>query len=128
MYLNFLMVDDDKYICETTQLILSQSGYILDTCYTGEDALKHWNKKKYDMAFIDIRLPDINGIELLTKFHKINPIAKKIIISGYITPQNKEESIKKGAYKVIEKPFDPGYLLNTIKKCIELEKKVKIRN
>ncbi|HDD69797.1 MAG TPA: response regulator, partial [Candidatus Bathyarchaeota archaeon] len=88
----------------------------------GENAIKKSEEEFYNLALIDVRLPDMEGIELLTKVRDTTPKMRKIIITGYPTPQNAIEAVKRGADAYIVKPFDMDKVLATIKEQLKLQK------
>jgi DNA-binding NtrC family response regulator len=115
-----IIVDDDEGIRETLAAILQEEGYRVDTAESGKEAIEKTNAKFYDLALIDIRLPDIEGIDLLKEIKETVPKIRKIIITGYPTLQNAIEAVNRGADAYVLKPFDMGKVLRIIK--IELEK------
>ena len=83
--IKILIVDDDESVRETFTAILEENGYIVDTAENGRDAIEKSNKNFYNAAFIDIRLPDMDGTDLLTAMKETTPKMRKIIITGYPT-------------------------------------------
>jgi DNA-binding NtrC family response regulator len=81
---------------------------------TAKEAIEKSKRKFYNVALIDIRLPDMEGIELLTKFRETTPKIRKIIVTGYPTLQNAVDAVNKGADAYIVKPFDVEKVLKTI--------------
>jgi DNA-binding NtrC family response regulator len=110
-----LIIDDDENIRKVLATILEEEGYDIDTAETARKAIEKTKKKFYNLALIDIRLPDMEGIELLTKMRETTPRMRKIIITGYPTIQNTMEALNRGADAYILKPFDVEKALNTIK-------------
>jgi len=95
--------------------ILEEEGYAVDTAENGKGAIKKSKEKFYNLALIDIRLPDMEGTELLAKIKKAVPKMRKIIITGYPSLQNAIQALNKGADAYIVKPFDMDKVLETIK-------------
>ncbi|MGB9684444.1 MAG: response regulator [Candidatus Bathyarchaeales archaeon] len=110
-----LVVDDDENIRKVLTMILEDEGYTVDTAETAKKAIEKTRKNFYNLALIDIRLPDMEGIELLTKMRDTTPKMRKIIITGYPTLQNAIEAVNRGADAYILKPFDVNKVLATIK-------------
>ncbi|MEM3608819.1 MAG: response regulator [Candidatus Bathyarchaeia archaeon] len=110
-----LVVDDDESIRKVLKTILEEEGYTVDTAKNGKEAIQKTSEKFYNLALIDIRLPDIDGTELLTKIKDTVPKMRKIIITGYPTLQNAIEALNKGADAYVLKPFDMDDILKTIK-------------
>ena len=120
-----LVVDDDENIRKVLMRILEDEGYMVDTAKTGKEAVEKSRTKFYNLALIDIRLPDMEGVELLTKIRDTTPKMRKIIITGYPTLRNAIEAVNKGADAYIVKPFDMDKALNVIKEQLkkQLEEK-----
>ncbi|TET64100.1 response regulator [Candidatus Bathyarchaeota archaeon] len=110
-----LIVDDDENIRKVLTTILYDEGYAVDSVGTAKKAIAKTEKKFYNLALIDIRLPDMEGINLLTKMKVTTPKMRKLIITGYPTLQNAVEAVNRGADAYIIKPFDIKKVLNTIK-------------
>lgn len=123
-----LVVDDDESIRKVLATILEDNGYAVDTAKNGEEAIKKSRLKFYNVALIDIRLPDIEGIELLTKMRNTTPKMRKIIITGYPALQNAIDALNKGADAYIVKPFDMDKVLQTIKEQLKQQKEEKKYN
>ncbi len=109
-----LIVDDDESIREVLSSILTDEGYIVDAVDTGEKAIKATHEKFYNLALIDIRLPDMEGTKLLTKLKDTIPKIRKIIITGYPTLQNTIEAVNFGADAYITKPINMEKALKII--------------
>jgi DNA-binding NtrC family response regulator len=109
-----LVVDDDENIRKVEVAILEDKGYLVEAVGTARDAIEKSKRKFYNVALIDIRLPDMEGIELLTKIRDTTPKMRKIIVTGYPTLQNAVDAVNKGADAYIVKPFDVEKVLGTI--------------
>jgi DNA-binding response OmpR family regulator len=114
-----LIVEDDKNIRETIQSILQQSGYETDVAETGQEAEQKMKKKFYNLALLDIKLPDIEGTQLLSKVHESTPKTVKIMVTGYPSLENSIEALNFGADAYVTKPVKPAKLLNLIKEKLE---------
>ncbi len=110
-----LIVDDDENIRKVLQTILEDEGYIVDVAETGQSGIQKSENAFYNIALIDMRLPDMEGIELLTRIRETKPKMRKIIVTGYPTLQNAVGSVNKGADAYVMKPFDVEKILLTIK-------------
>ncbi len=109
-----LVVDDDENIRKVEVAILEDQSYTVESVGTAKEAIEKSRRKFYNVALIDIRLPDMEGIELLTKFRETTPKIRKIIVTGYPTLQNAVDAVNKGADAYIVKPFDVEKVLKTI--------------
>ncbi len=110
-----LVVDDDENIRKVLVAILEDEGYNVESVGTAKEGIEKTKRKFYNIALIDIRLPDMEGIELLTKIRDTTPRIRKIIITGYPTLQNAVDAVNKGADAYLLKPFDVEKVLETIK-------------
>ena len=116
---NILIIDDEKAIRKTLGEILSYEGYKMDEAGDGEEALKKFKEKAYDVVLCDIKMPKMDGIEFLEKAREINPDVPIIMISGHGTIETAVEAVKKGAYDYISKPPDLNRLLITIRNATD---------
>ncbi|MFZ0966431.1 MAG: response regulator [Candidatus Bathyarchaeia archaeon] len=110
-----LIIDDDENIRKVLTTILEDEGYDVESVDTAKKAIERTRRKFYNLALIDIRLPDMEGIELLTKMKNTTPKIRKLIITGYPTLQNAVEAVNRGADAYIMKPFDMEKVLEEIK-------------
>ena len=110
-----IIIDDDKSIRQVLKTILEEEGYAVDTADTGKEAILKTNEKAYNLALIDMRLPDIEGIDLILKIKDTTPRMRKIIVTGYPTIQNAMEAVNRQADAFILKPFDVERVLQTIR-------------
>jgi len=114
-----LVVDDDAGIRKTLSKILEKEGYLVETAENGEQAIEASNRRFFNVALIDIRLPDMEGTELLQRLKKAEPKMVKVIITGYPSLNNAIEAVNKGADGYILKPFDASGLLAMIRKRLK---------
>ncbi len=116
---NILIIDDEKAIRKTLGEILSYEGYKIDEAGDGEEGLKRFKEKSYDVVLCDIKMPKIDGIEFLDKASEINSDIPIIMISGHGTIETAVEAVKKGAYDYVSKPPDLNRLLITIRNAMD---------
>ena len=116
---NILIIDDEKAIRKTLGEILSYEGYKIDEAGDGEEGLKRFREKNYDVVLCDIKMPKIDGIEFLDKAGEVNPDVPIIMISGHGTIETAVEAVKKGAYDYVSKPPDLNRLLITIRNAMD---------
>lgn len=117
-----LLVDDDKTITTSLSVLLQSEGYQTDVAHTGKEAIKKSNENMYNLAILDIKLPDIEGTSLITSLRENSPKTIKIMLTGYPMLDNAITSLNKGADAFLIKPVDPEKLLTTIKNKIEEQK------
>ncbi len=118
-----LVIDDEEGIRKLLTTVLNENEYLADSAKNGQEAIMKINEKYYNIALIDIILPDINGVELLTKIKETKPRTRKIIMTGNPSLQNAVEALNKGADAYIMKPLDIEKLLETIKAQLEKQRK-----
>jgi two-component system nitrogen regulation response regulator NtrX len=116
---SILIIDDEKAIRKTLGEILSYEGYKLEEAGDGEEGLKKFKEKEYDVILCDIKMPKIDGIEFLERAKETNPDIPIIMISGHGTIETAVEAVKKGAYDYISKPPDLNRLLITIRNAMD---------
>jgi DNA-binding NtrC family response regulator len=120
-----LIIDDDENIRKVLQTILEDEGYAVETADTAKKGIERSEKAFFNLALIDVRLPDMEGIELLTKLRDTKPKIRKIIVTGYPTLQNAVAAVNKGADGYIMKPFDVEKILATIKDQLKKQEEEK---
>jgi two-component system response regulator HydG len=116
-----LVVDDDKSILRTFTRILQKSGYEIETAETGKEAIEKADTRHYDLALVDIRLPDMDGTELLAKIKKQLQRTIKIMITGFPSLETGVKALDEGADAYLVKPVKPQDLL------LLLEEKLKVK-
>lgn len=117
-----LIVDDEAGIVETFKLVLEDTGFEIDSCLDGFSALEKIRTTDYDVVFLDIKMPKMDGIEVLEKAMEINKDLVVIMISGHGTVETAVESTKKGAYDFLEKPFGLALLNMKFQNAVKLKK------
>jgi two-component system, NtrC family, nitrogen regulation response regulator NtrX len=122
---NILIVDDEKVIRQTLRDILEYEGYKIDEAENGLVAIDCIKSKPYDAVLCDIKMPKMDGIEVLEKSMEINPDVPFIMISGHGTIEIAVEATKKGAYAFITKPPDLNQLLLQIRNALDRNNLVK---
>lgn len=119
MIINTLIVDDDPEVRKTLALILEDENYLVETAENGKDAIRMCEKTPFDVALIDVELPDIKGTELLHILNEKRPKMVRIIITGHPSIENAAKSVNEKADGYVTKPFVVPELLGMIKKLVE---------
>lgn len=117
-----LIVDDDPLILKTLSTHFSKSGYEVLTADDGRECLQRYSESKPDLVILDIRLPDLDGLEALRRIRDIDPKAIVIIITAYDDMKTTVEAIKSGAFEYLVKPLDFLELDLTINKAFQISK------
>jgi len=111
---NILIVDDDKSILNIFARILRKEGYDVDTAETGQETVEKMKIQAYDLVLIDVKLPDTNGTDLLSKIHTSYPKTVKIAITGFPSLEDATKTIDRGATAYIVKPIKSQELIKLI--------------
>jgi len=114
-----LIIDDERAIRKTLTEILGFEGYAIEEAADGEEGLKKFSEKNYDLVLCDIKMPKLDGIEFLEKARELNPDVPVIMISGHGNIDTAVDAVKKGAFDYISKPPDLNRLLITIRNAAE---------
>ncbi|HNP00219.1 MAG TPA: sigma-54 dependent transcriptional regulator [Ferruginibacter sp.] len=114
-----LIIDDEKAIRKTLSEILSYEGYKIEEAGDGEEGLKKFSEKAYDIVLCDIKMPKLDGIEFLEKAKAVNADIPVIMISGHGNIDTAVEAVKKGAFDYISKPPDLNRLLITLRNALD---------
>jgi len=121
-----LIIDDEKNIRMTLKKSLQKAGYEVETAINGEDGLEKFNEEKFPVILLDMKLPGIDGIEVLRKINDLDHQSKIIMITGYGSVDTAIEAMKLGAVDYLRKPFKPEEILQLVKEVFarfELEAK-----
>lgn len=116
---NILVIDDEPVICNACHLVLSEQGYVVDFCLNGRTGLNAILEGTYDIILLDMKLPDINGMDLLKTIRTEKPGMPIIVMTGFSTVQNAAEAMKAGAFDYLAKPFSDDELLLAVGKAVK---------
>jgi DNA-binding NtrC family response regulator len=116
-----LIVDDDETIRKTMKAIFEDEGYDVDLASTGKEAIDKTEKTAYNVALLDIRLPDMEGVELLKLMKDTVPRTRKIMVTGYPSVHNAIAAVNKQADAYLVKPVDIEKLLETVRTQLNLQ-------
>ncbi len=111
---SILVIDDDKSILRTLTRILQKAGYDIDIAETGKEAMEKFEKRKYNMALVDVRLPDMDGTDLLINMKESLRNTIKIMITGFPSLETGVKALDSGADAYLVKPVRPEELLTLI--------------
>jgi DNA-binding NtrC family response regulator len=117
-----LIVDDEKVIRDSLELLLKEEGYKADTSADGEDALQKIKQEDYDIVITDIKMPKIDGIELMQQAKDISPNSFFIIMTAYASVNTAIEALRKGAYDYLIKPVEFDDVILRLKRLISYKK------
>ncbi|HYX05252.1 MAG TPA: sigma-54 dependent transcriptional regulator [Bacteroidales bacterium] len=114
-----LVIDDEKSIRSTLQEILEYEKHTVSLANNGKEGLDQFENNKFDVVLCDIKMPEMDGIEVLEKIMQVSPEVSVIMISGHGNIDTAVDAIKKGAFDFIEKPLDLNRLLITIRNAMD---------
>jgi PAS domain S-box-containing protein len=114
-----LVVDDEKVIRKGCDEVLTQEGYEVLLAESGEQGLNMIEKEHFDIILLDLMMPGLSGFEVLSYVKALHPDTSIIVITGYATIENSIETMKKGAFDFVPKPFSPDQLRVVVSKAIE---------
>ncbi|HUL22388.1 MAG TPA: sigma-54 dependent transcriptional regulator [Thermodesulfobacteriota bacterium] len=114
-----LVVDDEKIVCESCKRILEEEGYEVETALSGREAFERMKENPFDIVITDLKMPGIDGMEVLRTFRKDYPDSIIIMITGFSTVETAVEAMKLGAFDYIPKPFTPDEVAIVVRKAIE---------
>ena len=120
-----LVIDDEETIRKTISMTLQHAGYAVDTAENGREAVRKSEGSFYNLALIDVRLPDMEGTELLTKLKDTTPRMVKIILTGFPGLENAVTAINKGVDAYLIKPINATELLRVVKEHLNKQQQEK---
>ena len=114
-----LTVDDEQVVCESIRRVLTEEGYEVATSTSSKAGLDLLRKEPFDLLLLDIKMPEMDGIEMLKAARDISPETEVLIVTGYATIETAVEAIKLGAFDYLEKPVSPPQLLVAVARALE---------
>jgi DNA-binding NtrC family response regulator len=114
-----LIVDDEPIVCERLKAFLQSDGHGVETIVDPAEAMQRLETKEFDIVISDIRMGEIDGIQLMEKVFQKSAHTKVIMITGYATLELARESLTKGAFDFIAKPFKMKEIRKTIRRAAE---------
>jgi len=115
--LKILVIDDESVICDACDLVLTEKGHTVDYCKTGKTGLRAIERGAYDVILLDMKLPDIDGMEILETIRAEMPAPYMIVMTGYSTMSNAVQAMKLGAAEYLAKPFTDDELIEAVEKA-----------
>lgn len=112
-----MVIDDEPIVIKRLKPALEKSGYEVEVFISSREAMKRFDEAQFDIVVTDVRMDEIDGIEVLNHITDKSPATKVIIITGYATIEMAREALAKGAFDFIAKPFKPNELRAVIEKA-----------
>jgi DNA-binding NtrC family response regulator len=122
-----LVVDDEKIVRESLFHWFQEEGYQVETAEDGETALRIFDKNKFDLLLVDMKMPGMSGLELLSKIKEIDKDTIVILITAFASVPTAIKALKDGAYDYVTKPVDPDELEHLVKKALE-QRSLRVEN
>lgn len=117
--LHVLIVDDEQDIREGSERILTRMGFNISKAANGQEALDIFKETGAAIVLLDLKMPGMDGMEVLEKIHNIDDSTIVIVITGYATVETAIQAMKQGAYDFIPKPFEPDQLRLVVNRASE---------
>jgi two-component system response regulator HydG len=114
-----LLVDDNISLCKTTSFVLRRKGYAVDTAQDGPEAIEKVKERSFDMIFMDIKMPLMDGVETYKRIKEIRPEAVVMMMTAYAVEDLVQEALEEGAYGIIYKPLDIEKVVAVIEEARE---------
>jgi CheY-like chemotaxis protein len=120
---NIMVVDDDPNMSELFYEMLSEKGYWVATMNSGIAAVEALSEKRFDLALVDLMMPEMNGVETIKLLKEKQPDIRIILHTGYANDEKINEAVSAGAMRVLYKPFQQEYLLKMVRQVVSMEDK-----
>ena len=117
--LNLLIVDDEERFLNTTKALLEKQGISTSIAINGYEALKIMEERPADVVIIDVKMPGMDGVEVLTKIKHRFPLVQVILLTGHASVESAVEGLKMGAFDYLTKPCDIPELMKKVKQALE---------
>src|SRR5512139_944110 len=114
-----LIADDEPPIRKACAKILNEQGAVVEVAENGLEGLEKAKAREFDLALIDLKMPQMDGMELLEHLNLLDPDLVKIVITGFATLETAVEAVQRGAYDYLAKPFTPGELRTRVNRGVE---------
>jgi two-component system response regulator HydG len=112
--LKIFIVDDDQDFAKSLAEFLKDEGHQVDLAFNGESAIQKYQENEFDITFMDVKLPGMNGVESFFQIRKINPHARVVMMTAFSVEQLLNQAIEKGALGVLRKPFGIPRLMSLL--------------
>ena len=123
-----LLIDDDSHVIKSVSSLLAKEGYLINAFSNADKAAAGIMEENYDVVLTDIRMPEISGIDILEKIHRLSPLLPVILMTAYPDFSVAVEAIRRRAFDIIVKPCDPDSLILSIKKAVQYNSFLKLKD
>ncbi len=122
-----LIMEDEVTVAKGLEMVLTEEGYTVDLAMTGQSALHSMDHKTFDLLIADLRLPDIDGMEVIKRVKTDRPDTGVIVITGYSTVPSAIEALKLGAHDYLPKPFTEDEIMAAVKDALDVRSEVLLK-
>jgi DNA-binding response OmpR family regulator len=117
-----LLMEDEPSVAKGLQMVLTEEGYAVDLAMTGQSALDRFKQKWFDLLVADLRLPDIDGMEVIKQVKAQRPQTGVVVITGYSTVSSAVEAMRLGAHDYLPKPFTDDEFKSAVEGALKTKK------
>lgn len=121
-----LVMEDELNVAKGLKMVLTEEGYAVDLAMTGQSALDKCKEKDFDLLLADLRLPDIDGMEVIKQLKRDRPQTETIVITGYPSVSSAVESVKAGVFDYLRKPFTEDEVRGAVKGALKKKQEASI--
>jgi len=114
-----LVIDNEEGICRMVEAVLADAGYAVTTCTRPLEAMENFLPDRFDLVISDVKMPGMNGLEVLQKVKEQDPAVPVVMITAYATVEMSIQALRRGAYDMLTKPFEPEELLYRVKNALQ---------
>jgi len=119
-----LVIDDERVVGESLRKTFKDEGYEIETAYSGQEGLRKARRETFDLMIVDLKMPDISGLDVIKRLKEEQPDTMLIMITGYSTVDSATEALKTGAFDYIPKPFTPDEISEVVQKALETKERL----
>jgi len=116
---SILIIDDEPAVCAGCRLVLGDQGHAVDAVQDGRSGLESLKKNPYELILLDMKLPDIDGLQVLEVIHRERPRVSVVVMTGYSSVPDAVKAMKLGAFDYLSKPFSDEELVLTVEKAVK---------
>jgi DNA-binding NtrC family response regulator len=110
-----LVIDDEAIVRSSCERTLGPEGYDIQSVSSGKEGIELLEKESFSLVLLDLKMPDMDGVEVLNKIKATWPETKVVMITGYSTVDTAVQALRLGAFNFVEKPFTPDMLISAVK-------------
>ena len=115
---NIIVIDDEETMRDSCFQILTKEGFNVETAKDGNEGLAKIKKESFDLVILDLKMPGLNGLDLIEQLKAVSPKTQTIVITAYSSPELEDEAHRLRAYRYLEKPFHIQELMCTVQEAL----------